>query len=180
MKKFFILLLLIVAGIGFYLWSRPATPTEPNNTTTNKGTNFEPDPSAGTFTFDDETVTLLNGRAESSDTVGLVTTTELLKEKAYGDINGDGKNDVVVLVSRSGGGSGVFIYAVAYVSGPVSYKGTNAIFLGDRVAPQSVSITNSAAIVRYLDRKVDEPYSAEPTVSVTKQLVYKNGEFVEK
>lgn len=152
-----------------------------DSTSTTVGTGFKPDPSSATFTFDNEPVTLSDGQAEVTDSaVGLVTETELQSERGYGDLNGDGKDDVVVFLTQSGGGSGTFVYAAAYVSGPVGYKGTNAIFLGDRIAPQSASISNKTATVNYLDRKDDEPFAAEPTVSVSQQFVYKNSELVEK
>ncbi len=181
MKKLLIIIVIAAVAIGLYVWM--SSPEEPaaDSTTTTVGAGFHPDPSSATFIFDGDTVILSNGRGESTDElVGLVSTTDLLEERAYGDLNGDGKDDVVVLLSQSGGGSGTFIYTAAFVSGPVGYKGTNAVFLGDRIEPTSVSISNGVATVTYLDRKPDEPYSAEPTVKTTKQFVYQNGEFVEK
>ena len=81
---------------------------------------------------------------------------------------------------RYGSGSGTFIYAAAYLSGPVNYKGTEALFIGDRIAPQSVSISQGVVTVSYLDRKDDEPLSAEPTVSKNMQFVVRGGAFVER
>lgn len=180
MKKLLLLMLIVVAAALFF-WSSPAEDNDPEDTsgTTVVG-EFQPDPSTATFTFDEEVVTLSAGRSEAVDDVGLVTETELLSESATGDLNADGKPDKVVLLARSGGGSGTFIYAAAYVSGPVSYKGTNALFIGDRIAPQSISVTNGVATVRYLDRKPDEAFSAEPSVSTTKQFFYRNGELQER
>ncbi len=106
--------------------------------------------------------------------------TTILDAKGSGDINNDGKQDAVVLLSQSGAGSGIFIYAAAYVSGPLNYKGSNAVFIGDRISPQSVSISNGIITIHYLDRKPDEPYAADPTIPTTKQLIYQNGELVEK
>lgn len=174
MKKLIVLLIVLAAGAFAYLnWrNEPAETAVPSGQTT--GT-FNPDPSSATFHIENEPVTLSTGKFESDEQ--LVT---LLGEKASGDLNGDGKADTALLLSSSGGASGVFIYAAAYVSGPVSYKGTNAIFIGDRVSPESVSISNGVVTLTYLDRKADEPFSAEPTVLVTKQFVFKNGEFVAK
>ncbi len=179
MKKILILILIIVLG-GVWYFSTRTVKAPPTNSNQTSG-NFKPDASNATFTFDDESVTLTKGLSEETDaSVGLVTETELLDKQAFGDLNADGKDDAVVFLARSGGGSGTFVYAAAYVSGPISYKGTGAIFLGDRVAPSSITVANGIATVTYLDRKSDEPFSAEPTVKVTKQFVYQNGEFVEK
>src|SRR3989344_5874386 len=158
MKK--ILIVVVIIAALFYLFKdsksevKTTVPDNPDAT-------FRPDPTLATFS-------------------GLEGEVTILEEKAYGDINGDQKPDTAVLLAESGGGSGVFIYAAAYVSGPVNYKGTNAVFLGDRIAPQSISIANGAVTVRFLDRRDDEPYAAEPTVPTAKVFVYQGGELVEK
>jgi hypothetical protein len=157
MKK--LLFLVIIIGGLIYLF-RGASSTNLNNTT-DPDVQFAPEPAVSAFSD-------IEGEAE------------VLEKRASGDINNDGKLDTVVLIAESGGGSGVFVYAAAYVSGPVSYKGTNTIFLGDRISPQSVSISSGVATVRYLDRQEDEPFAAEPTISVSKQFVYRNGKFVER
>lgn len=181
MKKLLILVIAVATVIGIYQWqSDPAEP-EADPTTTTVGAAFQPDPSGATFSFDGEAVALVDGKGESTDAfLGLVSTTELLDERAFGDLNGDSKDDVLVLLSQSGGGSGTFVYAAAFVSGPVGYKGSNAVFLGDRIEPTSISLSNGVATVTYLDRKEDEPFTAEPTVKTTKQFVYLGGEFQEK
>ena len=96
---------------------------------------------------------------------------------AYGDINADNKNDIVLFLARYGGGSGIFIYLAAFVSGPVTYKGSNTVFIGDRVSPQSISVKNDVVTVKYLDRKEGEAFAAEPTVLISKQFIFNNGEF---
>ncbi|MDO8424073.1 MAG: hypothetical protein Q7S54_00495 [bacterium] len=177
MKKLFIIII-ILATAGFFYFMPDTSPTVENNApAVNGNSSFRPDPSSATFIFDDETITLSKGR-HVSDSAS--EETALLENPAYGDLNTDGENDVVVFLARSGGGSGVFIYAAAYVSGPVNYKGSNAVFLGDRVSPQSISIKNGIATVSYLDREEDEPYAAEPTIMVSKQFIYRNGEFQER
>ncbi|OHA92167.1 MAG: hypothetical protein A3D49_01300 [Candidatus Zambryskibacteria bacterium RIFCSPHIGHO2_02_FULL_43_37] len=161
MKKIVILVLIVIAAAVFFFTrdNNVQAPTENQNT----GSNFRPDPSGATFT--------------GLELGGEVT---LLQERGYGDINSDSKVDTATFLAESGGGSGVFIYAAAYVSGPVNYKGSNAVFLGDRISPQKISITSGVITISYLDRKPDEPFAAEPTVPVSKQFIYKNGELVEK
>jgi hypothetical protein len=172
MKKILILILVIL-GVAFY-FMRSDAPSQPEPET-KKTESFKPDPSSATFTLDDGSITLSNGAYE-----GDTERAELLPKQASGDINSDGKEDTAVLLASSGGASGVFIYVAAYVSGPVSYKGSNAIFIGDRISPESISISNGVVTFSYLDRKADEPFSAEPTVRSVKQFVYKNGTLEEK
>lgn len=180
MKKLIIILLALAALVGLYMWFTGDEPLT-DSTATQVGAGYHPDPSAATFSFDGEAITLSNGQGQVTDaTIGLVTETDLLDERGYGELNKDSKEDAVVLLSQSGGGSGTFIYVAAFVSGPLGYKGTNAVFLGDRIDPTSVSVSNGVATVTYLDRKPDEPMSAEPTVPTTKRFIYANGELVEK
>lgn len=177
MKKLLILIsIILLAGLLFY--SLRDKIVSPDSLT--QGDSVGPDPSSATFIFDDGSVTLSNGRNDEEDENGLLAETRLLEDRATGDINADGRADTALLLARSGGASGVFIYIAGYVSGPVSYKGTSAIFVGDRVAPESISIKEGIVTLKYLDRGEDEPFSAEPTVPTTKQFVYKNGEFVER
>ncbi|MDO8569559.1 MAG: hypothetical protein Q7R89_02160 [bacterium] len=182
MKK--IIIIIIVVAIAALLYTmRDNSPRDKTVTPTvsEKGV-FRPDPSSATFIFDDEEITLSAGRNEKSITPGnaLVEETVLMDKFAYGDINADGKEDTVLFLARYGGGSGTFIYLGAYVSGPVTYRGSRAILIGDRIVPQSISINKGIITIKYLDRKEDEPFSAEPTVSISKQFIYKNGELVEK
>ncbi|MDB5254405.1 MAG: hypothetical protein JWL80_471, partial [Parcubacteria group bacterium] len=106
--------------------------------------------------------------------------TSLTDVRAYGDINGDGKDDTAALLIQIGGGSGEFVYLVGYVSGTVTYKGTNAVFIGDRIQPKTITIKNGVVTVNFLDRKADESFADEPTVNTSKQFVYTKGTLVAK
>jgi hypothetical protein len=177
MKKI-ILIAIVVLGLSFFFLRD--TDNEPTQNTNQTGSS-EVNPANATFTFDDGSVTLSGGLGIKKDEGNEFSeTVEVLEEKALGDLNNDGRPDAVVLLSRSGGGSGVFIYAAAYISGPVNYKGTNAIFLGDRISPQTLGIANGVATVNYLDRKPDEAFSAEPTVPQSEEFVYRDGAFRER
>jgi len=172
MKKalFAILLILIIIGIWFAV-HKVSKPVPVINTPVTEATH--PSLSSATFTFDGDPVILKNGKNIAPvDASAESLETDLTSFVAYGDLNGDGKEDAAVLLTQSGVGSGTFIYVAALVSGPVTYKGTNAVFIGDRISPQSITIKKGAISVTYLDRKPDEPLSAEPTVSTTKSYRY--------
>ena len=184
MKKTIIIAIVIILGVAVLIYAmrdksevKEATP----NVTTENG-NFKPDPSNATFTIEDETITLASGKNESETAPGSAMTEEttLMDKFAYGDLNADGKVDTALLLARYGGGSGTFIYAAAFVSGPVNYKGTQTVFIGDRIVPQSIAISGGIVTVTYLDRKADEALAVEPTILESKQFIYRNGEFQEK
>lgn len=181
MKKVIVVVVIIAAGVLFYSM-RDKSPIKIEVPATSENGDFHPDPSNATFIFYDGPITLSAGRSEIEIVPGnaLVEETILMDKFAYGDINADSKEDTVLLLARYGAGSGTFIYVAAFVSGPVTYKGSEAIYIGDRISPQNISINKGIVTVEYLDRKIDEALAAEPTVPTTKQFVYKNREFQER
>lgn len=179
MKWILAIVLIVAVGAGF--WWYQTNPRGVDKIELAPATS-KPDPSNGTFEFEDGSVTLKNGSAvtELSGSV-LTTETTLGSEPTYGDINGDKKNDAVVLLIQNSGGSGIFVYIAAYVSGNVTYKGSNAIFVGDRISPQTTTVNNDGLItLTYLDRKPDEAMAATPTIPVTKTFVFKGGRLEER
>jgi hypothetical protein len=185
MKKIIIIILIIGAAFLFYvrrneteeaLVAKPAAPP------VNQEAAFRPDPSNATFIVEGEQIALSGGRNEKKITPesALVEETVILDKFAYGDVNADGKEDTALLLARFGGGSGTFIYLAAFISGPVTYRGSEAIFIGDRVVPQSISVSGNTVTVKYLDRAPGEAFAAEPTVVTSKVFIYSDGTFQEK
>lgn len=141
----------------FALCPSPKMPADPKNTT---------------YIIEGNSVTLVNGRAEVESAPGAAskTVTQYFGNDATGDMNGDGIPDVAFILTQSGGGSGTFYYAVAALKTPDGYHGTNAILLGDRIAPQTTAIKNGQMIVNYADRKAGEPMTAQPSAGMSKHL----------
>ncbi|MBI1974712.1 MAG: hypothetical protein HYS51_02635 [Candidatus Zambryskibacteria bacterium] len=169
MRKIFLLIIMAAVGILLYLSNNRIPRLDFNKPNTQES--FKPNPSNATFAFEDGLITLSGGKSEE------VT---LLDKLAYGDINTDYKTDAAMFLSQSSGGTGIFIYLATFVSGPLNYKGSNAVFLGDRISLQNISIKNGVITVEYLDRKPDEGFAAEPTIPVSKQFVFRNGILEEK
>lgn len=140
------------------------------------------DPKNGTYTIENEKVTLASGKAEQSVTPDSSSKeiTEYFGNVATGDVNGDGLPDKVFLLVQAGGGSGTFYYiAVALGAKSGGYTGTNAVFIGDRIAPQSTEINKGNIIVNYADRLPGEPFTAEPTIGMSKYFRVTNGVLAE-
>lgn len=100
-------------------------------------------------------------------------TTDYFGNELVTDINGDGREDAVFLITQSGAGSGTFFYLVAALKTETGYEGSEAVYLGDRIAPQN-TVRGAAAgtvVVNYADRAPGEPFSTPP--SVGKSLVLK-------
>lgn len=183
MKKIIAILIVVAAVVLLFYATRDKSPAEEAGTPAYREEgSSRSNPSNATFVFNDGPTTLSAGRNEKAVAPGsaLVEETILLDKFAYGDINADGKEDTALFLARFGAGSGTFIYTAAFVSGPITYKGSKAFFLGDRIIPRSISISDGVVTVEYLDREPDEALAAEPTVPVSRRFVYKAGEFQER
>jgi hypothetical protein len=133
-----------------------------------------------TYLIDGEPVTLINGLAETEVAPGSASkkVTQYFGNEAVGDLNGDGKEDSVFILTQDGGGSGTFFYVVAALADETGYRGTNAILLGDRIAPQTTEIRDDKAVVNYADRQPGEPNTAEPSVGFTGYFQITDGRLV--
>lgn len=135
-----------------------------------------------TIAIDGMPITLVDGvyDAEPEDPNMLSSQrVDFFGNEAKGDLNGDNIVDLAFLVTESGGGSGTFYYVVAALQNSANrYIGTNAVFLGDRIAPQSTEIRNGILIVNYADRRPDEPYAATPTVGKSMYIYFDGAELI--
>ena len=124
------------------------------------------DPLNATYVIDNVSVTLVNGSAKTGSGGDEVTTT-IFGQPVMGDVNGDGKDDSALFITQRMGGTGVFYYVVVAIHSENGTRGTNAGFLGDRIAPQNVEINDGHVIANYADRKAGEPMATAPTVGVS-------------
>ena len=126
----------------------------------------------GTYKLGNDTFTLLNGKAEKEAAPGSATKVKItvFGQPVLGDFNGDGWKEAALLLTSQPGGSGTFFYVAVIGKNKSSQKfvATNAILLGDRIAPQNVELHGSNIVVNYADRKPGEPMSTQPSVGVTK------------
>lgn len=131
------------------------------------------DPVNATYSVNGQPVTLVGGKAATAAAPGSAetTTTMIFGEPTSGDLNGDGKADAAVVLTQDSGGSGTFYYVAAAINTGSGTVGTNAILLGDRIAPQNILIQNGEIIANYADRNPGEPMTTSPSVGVSKYFV---------
>lgn len=184
MKKLLLLIILIIIGFFSYqaIKRDDAIPYQRSQDKSGAPvSSSQPDPRNANIRFDDGQVNFSNGRFERElETPGFFEEFTILDKIVYGDLNGDQKTDSAFFVTRYGGGSGTFIFVASFISGPVGYRGSNAIFIGDRIIPQDITIANGVLKVSYLDRRDDEPFSAEPTILKFKDLIHTTSGLVER
>lgn len=91
------------------------------------------------------------------------------------DLNNDGLEDIVFLLTQEVGGSGTFYYAVAALQTEEGYAGSDGYLLGDRIAPQTTELSpnprhKNVVVVNYADRAEGEPMTAQPSVGKSAYL----------
>jgi heat shock protein HslJ len=142
------------------------------------------DPENATYLIEGEAITLVKGIAEKELTPGSASkqATRYFGNAVEIDLNSDGLMDSAFLLVQGSGGSGTFYYVVAALKTAGGYWGTNAIFLGDRIAPQLTFIdpdNPSRFVVSYGERRADEPMSSKPTQMVSRTFRIDDGLLVE-
>lgn len=139
------------------------------------------DPLNATYRIEGEAVGLTDGRRETPAAPGsaIKVKTTVMGRPVFGDLDGDGDEDAVLLLIHDPGGSGTFFYVAASINVNGRYQGTNAILLGDRIAPTDIGICNGVAAVHYADRGPEKPMSADPSVDKTSVVTLQNGRLFE-
>lgn len=128
----------------------------------------------GTYVVGDKEVKFTDGKSEVAIVPGSAaqTVTQYFGNEVRGDIDGDTDEDVAFLITENSGGSGTFFYLVAALSEDGGYRGTSAVLIGDRIAPQTSEYKDGLVIVNYAERKPDEPMTAQPSVGKSLHLKY--------
>lgn len=123
------------------------------------------------YIIDGQKVKLNNGVAETEVTPDSASKiiTRYFGNELKTDLNGDGRDDVIFLLTQSTGGSGTFFYVVAALSTAHGYVGSEGYLLGDRIAPQTTELSQkpgqkNVVVVNYADRAPGEPMTAQPSI----------------
>jgi hypothetical protein len=128
-------------------------------------------PRDATYTIDGQQVQLDN--FIKKDTASVATSVKYFGNEVRVDLNKDGKEDVVFLITEQTGGSGTFYYVVAAIKSNDTYLGSHAYFLGDRIAPQATMVNKDGSIeVSYADRDIHESYATPPSYAKSVKLVF--------
>ncbi len=123
------------------------------------------------YLIDGQHIKLTNGTSEIPAAPGSASmiVTKYFGNEVRHDLDEDGREDIVFLLTHSPGGSGTFYYVVAALNTSEGYIGSQGLFLGDRIAPQTTEINEEAGrknviIVNYAERKPCESFAVAPSV----------------
>jgi heat shock protein HslJ len=98
--------------------------------------------------------------------------TRYFGNEVYKDLNDDGREDIVFLLTQETGGSGTFFYVAAAINTEAGYIGSQGLFLGDRIAPQNTeSGPGKIIIINYADRAHGEPLTMQPSIGKSIHLL---------
>lgn len=168
MKKSIVYVIgIIIIGIALYFGLRGNAPVQGR---------VPFDARNSSFRVEGVPVTLVDGVAvtEIASMPGVNITTRYFGNGVSHDLDNDGREDAVFLVTQDGGGSGTFFYVVAVLNTVSGYVGSGSYLLGDRIAPQSTNIDEGVTaqgtmrknviVVNYAVRKSSEPMTTAPSV----------------
>ena len=173
MKKLQVLSVVIVIVLGFVIYKVTVKPVAVVAPATIHD---------GEYIVDGQKVTLVNGLSEITTVPDSAsrTITRYFGNDVIGDIDSDGRVDTAFLVTQTTGGSGTFYYLVGLLDKSNGKVGTQAYFIGDRIAPQTTELKeNGIVLVNYADRNSGENFAIQPSVgqSLYLQLDTKTMEF---
>lgn len=139
------------------------------------------DPKNATYFIEGKPVTLVDGEAETPAAPGSATmvTTTIFGEPTKGELTGDTNTDAAVMLVQDQGGSGTFYYEAAALKEANGYMGTNAILLGDRIAPQTTQVANETITVNFAKVPEGEPMTSKASEAVSKYFQVKDKVLVE-
>lgn len=134
-------------------------------------------PGDATYMIDGQALTLRDDQAAAAPVAGAAgkTLARIFGEPVHGDLDGDGVADAALLLVVTSGGSGTFYYLAAAFNRAGAFVGSEAILLGDRIAPQQLSIRHGLVVANYAERLAGQAMTVPPSQGMTKYLVRSGG-----
>lgn len=150
-----VLLLVILIAAGIFFFKKEKTSDIANS------------PLNAEYKIDGRLIKLKNGKSEIESAPGSASKiiTSYFGNEVRRDFDGDGREDSIFLLTQETGGSGTFFYVVPALNTATGFVGGEALFLGDRIAPQTTEIgKNDIIIVNYAERKPGESFDVRPSM----------------
>ncbi len=168
-RRYLISGIVVILAMSFFIVQKYSTPKAP--------VALPSDYKNIAYEIEGEQVRLTNGFAETEIAPGSAskTVTRYFGNDLVIDLNGDGREDVVFLLTQETGGSGTMFYAVAALNTEEGYTGSDGYLLGDRVAPQNITQSPNprhihVIVVNYAVREDGEPMTTQPSVGKSAYL----------
>lgn len=112
-------------------------------------------------------VQLSDGKYEGGSGVDYLYA-QLMPQAAFGDINGDGKEDAVLLLAENMGGSGTFVSLIAMVASDSGFTQAPAVLVDDRPLINTLMLDGNMIVLDASIHGVNDP-AASPSMKVVEQ-----------
>jgi len=132
------------------------------------------DPRDGEYLFSGKPVRLVDGisRTPIAEGSASMRTIQYFGNEVVADIDNDGDDDVAFLITDDSGGSGTFFYLAGAIKEDGGYSWTQAMLIGDRIAPQTTEFRDGLIIVNYADRAPGEAMTIQPSIGKSLYVKY--------
>lgn len=129
-----------------------------------------------TYIVEGQKVTLDHGKSEYYDksTTRTSPLTRYFGNGVKTDFDHDGRTDDAFIITQENGGSGTFYFFVVRLNKSTGPVGSEALFIGDRIAPQSTELNNqnNTMTINYADRRPEESFVVRPSVGVSLKVMF--------
>jgi hypothetical protein len=134
-----------------------------------------------TVNIDGESILLEKGENRSPAAPGSASMniTTIHSPFVEADLDGDNDPDAIVVLTRSTGGTGTFYYVCAIPDYENNRLSTDAIFIGDRVSIESITVKANTVSLKYIDRDLNTSFAQEPTVEKIRRFRMEAGQLVQ-
>lgn len=99
---------------------------------------------------------------------------QLMPQAAFGDINGDGNEDAVLLLAENMGGSGTFVSLIGMVASGNGFTQIPAVLVDDRPLINSLTLDGNKIVLDAYIHGVNDP-AVSPSMKVVEQYQLYNG-----
>ncbi|HFE67035.1 MAG TPA: polysaccharide deacetylase family protein [Chloroflexi bacterium] len=90
---------------------------------------------------------------------------------AYGDLDGDGREDALVILINNSAGSGNFYHLIPVRNSDGQPQPLNAAFIGDRVIIEQLRVADGQAQLLFRTYRPEETFGSTPTLQVDRRYV---------
>ncbi len=89
------------------------------------------------------------------------------------DFDHDGREDTAFMLTQETGSTGIFFYVTAVLNTEKGKVGLDGVFIGDRIAPQSMYMeSGEVLVINFAERRVGQSFAESPTVGKTIKVKY--------
>lgn len=126
------------------------------------------------FNINQREIELVEGYAQESAAPHSASkiTTQVWGSPTIADVNADGQQDAVLILSQNVAGSGIFYYLVVATREGNNYQGGKGFLLGDRIQPQDILVHENRITVQFLDRLRSDAFSTPVSIPTEQILIY--------